>query len=1009
MAIVSCSLGCTASSSLGNQFSCGVTDVFVNQEIRVTFSRPVFIGSATNNSFQVVEVSTGKTPPGSFSVDPVDPNVLVYRPQLTFDSSGNPIFGLTENETYTIKIPGTELDALGPYIASTQGQMNASRLQCTLVASRGIFDANPGPPIASATVDIALPGGGLLFDQPAQGAVNVSTGTDVRIAFDDVMNPATLANPVTGTSDSISVLIDPDGDTSDPSDQVEIEGTFTLTVDQNALRTTVVFAASGGFPSAGTGPNPRQIVVSLASTIADLGGNVLLNAGNITFTPEVINFVALEIEEDFTTTSREDSVRTGSAWGGGDLIVGPGGGSGQLGDLVVPAGFTVTLNTDSEDFMSPELQNPTIFDINNVVDVGDPLLFTVDGGIFELARLRVDAGGTLRLEGTNPARLYVRGEVIVQGTIDAAGTDAILHDATLEVGGSAGIAGPGGGMGGGGGLRPDGENFTAVGGEDNTLDPGPADVNNPADYDMVNGQDGGGIPFPSTIAETSRVAEGQGGLAWPQPGALAPPDDTIHFPVDVMDTLAFPWDELFGCQITVPGGSGAGGAHSFSGQNGMTGIIGGVGTGVPVPPEALGGDSADLAIDDTVRTLDPEQGLLRGGGGGGGAGAHLLLSTVNGLIGTDCTMPAGGGTLEINSYVAHSSSAGGGGGGGLQVQAGRRVVLNGVVNAAGGFGGSGMLTSAVGGVDFISQPGGGGAGGGVLLQAPAVQIQAVPARVNVSGGSGGQGAGGLGAVGGLGGPGFLRLEVFGALVDNDLDGLFDEDPVDLIDNDMDGLFDEDPPNDLARVEQIKVLPTESQLRAAYGNPPPPSDELITQLFTSAEWDPPALGPSGRSGAQSCWIQPPGNYFRLIFQSDNDDDMNGVIEGDELGWDASVNVTLDPAPQSYRGPNDVTGNTPLEVVLGNDLGSAPIVIRFQGARAVGTLVNPCSVPLAGLNSLIVPGSLTGWVKHPDELTDFFGDPSLTPNIFRFMVIWDREQDPGAVTLGATDIIVRVSPD
>jgi hypothetical protein len=46
------------------------------------------------------------------------------------------------------------------------------------------------------------------------------------------MNPATLANPVTGHSDFIHVFFDPDGNVQDRSDQVLVPGSFTLTLDR---------------------------------------------------------------------------------------------------------------------------------------------------------------------------------------------------------------------------------------------------------------------------------------------------------------------------------------------------------------------------------------------------------------------------------------------------------------------------------------------------------------------------------------------------------------------------------------------------------------------------------------------------------------------------------------------------------------------------------------------------------------------------------------------------------
>ena len=117
------------------------------------------------------------------------------------------------------------------------------------------------------------------------------------------------------------------------------------------------------------------------------------------------------------------------------------------------------------------------------------------------------------------------------------------------------------------------------------------------------------------------------------------------------------------------------------------------------------------------------------------------------------------------------------------------------------------------------------------------------------------------------------------------------------------------------------------------------------------------------------------------------------------------------PQSYRGENELTGpgGLSLEALFGSDLGAAPMVVRFQGARAVGLLVQPCTVPLSGVTSPILSGSLTNWVKHPAELSDFHQTPALTPNVFRFTVIWDRSDPMFTQFDGVDRVRLRVTPD
>lgn len=964
MAIATCSLGC--SNTGGTQISCGVTDVFVNQEIQLRFTSPVDPTSVSNNSFQITEVTTGKTPAGAFSISSLDPNILIYRPQLTFDSAGLPIFGLELDKTYFLKVPGTALDPLGPYIKSTTGAANSSRLQCTLIASRGVFDARPGRPRASMTIDRVTgydPAGNpdeFQLNVTASEATDVYRFSPVRIVFDDVMNPATLANPVTGLSSTIEAFVDADGDTSNPADRVPLQGTFTLTVDQNALRTTVIFQPSGGFPSAGsTIGEERRIVIVLSAQIADLGGNTVINPGATNFTPERIQFEPLVVEEPFADPGREDPVRSGNPWGNGILGTGPGGGSGRLGDLIVLPGRVVELDTDSEDFSG--ITDPQMFNPQNVIDA--PANLEITDGIFEFARLRIDAGGVLRFRGSNPARIYVRGECVIQGLIDVAGTSGTLHTSDQLPGGTGGTPGPNGGLGGDGGDRPDGSAFLTVGGQSNP-GAGPSNVNDPATYVFVNGAAGGGIAFPSTIDPGKTfIAGGEGGLAWPQPTTANP---ALHFPANVNDVSGLQPEVYQECRNTVASAPGGGGAHALSG-----GLGDGVYAGIPVgpiftAPDSDGGDADDLGIDDTVRSLDPHLGLLRGGAGGGGGGAHLQRTQTNGQQLVNCAIPPPSLTLRVAEYASHSGAGGGAGGGALQIAAGRRLIHNGVIDASGGDGGSGTFPPDPSTPNDLAQAGGGGAGGGVLLQSQEVQIQAVPRRIDISGGVGGEGTGSPFPVepstGGRGAPGFLRVEASEA-------------------------------PEVAN-EESKIVPLEEDLQEAYG-----SGVSIEDIFTTAVWSPSTEVPSGMSGAQSCWIRPTGNFFRLDFEAD----------GAEPGWDLRLRITGQANPQSFRGENDLFPGQTLESLWGNAIGGAPIVVRFQGARATGTLLDPCSVIETGATSPLKAGSLTSWVEHPGELSDFHGEESLTPNVFRFLVIWDKSQPEFAGIEGLEDLTVRIQPD
>jgi hypothetical protein len=979
MSIVQCSLQCSDSVVAPGQVSCGITNVFVNQEIRVAFTRPIDPNSISTNSFRLIEVvpNTGKTPAGTFTVDAVDPRILIYRPQVTFDSSGNPIFGLNQDSQYEFTIPARgQPGELGPFITDPNGAANTTFLRCGLTASEDVRDISPGRPRATVFVRRVL---GYDAEEnpivdpnesPAPGATNVWRESTVRIVFDDVMNPATLANPVTGQSSHIQAFIDADGNTADPSDQVAMNGTFTVTIDQRVPpSTTVVFTPAGGLPSSGRDlANPRKVVISLSPQIVDLGRNPIINPGQVAFEPERILFDPLFVTEGFADATREDSLRTGGNWGSGVLTSGIGGGSGRLGDLIIPGGTIIELNTDSEDFSS--ITNPAIFNPANIIErPPPPAVFTVEDGVFEFTRLRVDAGALLRFSGSNPARIYVRGVADIQGQIEVNGAGATLHASSSTNGGTGGLAGPNGGAGGRGGGRPNGSAFTGVfnglpiGGV--PTGNGPVNVLDPASYVGVNGIPGGGIAAPSTVdPNPSFVGGGAQGLGWPQPTSANP---SLHMPQDVFDISGLQFDPLAFCEYPIPAAPGGGGGHAFDGGDGVPKFA--QSSPVTRPPSAAGGDVTALAVDDEVRKLTPELGFLRGGGGGGGGGASVQYTALNGApLFFDCTVPLIGTVLQIMTYRAHSAAGGGGGGGGLQVAAGRRLNLAGSISASGGDGGSGTFPPEDPGAIDLAQAGGGGAGGSVLLQSARIQIQAVPGRIDVSGGEGGEGTGDLStrppspSLGGRGSPGLLRME--------------------------------SPIVPSVESEEFKVSPLESELQAQYGG-----QVTIEDIFTVGEWQPLASSPSSQNGAQSCWVRPTGNFFRLDFTEDSED---------TLGWDMNLRIKGQPNPQSYRGANDVSAMT-LEEFFGNEFGSAPLVVRFQGARAIDTLIDACSVPESGVSSPIAPGSLTEWLHHPGELNGHFADASLSSNMFRFIVIWDRSHPSIEMIEAVEDISVTIQPD
>lgn len=1051
MYIETCSLGCTNGQG-GLQVSCGIVNVGRNVEITVLFSDSVDLASVNSGTFRIINTSNGSVPVGTYSLDPVNDRRLIFRPGLTFDSIGNPIYALSDNQTYQVTIPGQAQGDTGALIRSLSGKVNQTRLQCTIRTSEGVLDPVPGPPRQNTTIEVReVPTNDVLqvFD-PANGATGVPTSgpasgqrSIIKVVFDDVMNPATLANLSTGQSSTITVKIDPDGDITNSSDQVDQAGFFTVLVDFDNLRTTLEFTPSGGFPSGGRDDDPtvpgnqevkRVIVMTLPASLLDLVGNQLANPGLIIFRPELIEFDPILLPpidptipgdtpgEGFQNQANEDVLRSGGTWGNGRLTFGRGGGSGRLGELLVAAGEEFVLNTNSMVFPYPTQVRSNLDNTTPGVDY-DPLdpstwpVITVTGGAFEFSRVLVSAGGRLKLTGSQVGRLFARGVLQVSNgaVIDVSGTSALPHrgnsgrndaqGALTRLGGAGGAAGVGGGVGGAGGNRIDHTENAGQGCQTTTmLNVGgilfPEPPNNPGvDNDGRTGVGLGG----------SGPGGGVGGIHWPSmtPKVIQTNPSACLGNFEVA-RLQNPSNGTFQCRVPMVAGPGGGGAYALSG-----------GLGIPISPyegspsnpgvlpftpgPTAGGDATLLGIEGPdqpafVRRLDFHQGNLRGGSGGGGGGVSVYASQTN-TSNSPCIGTAG---ITIFPFFDHSGAGGGGGGGAIQLTAGKRITLNGAVNAAGGGGGSALsqassifsctnVTATPDCNDFAA-PGGGGSGGAVRLQSVEIGIPLLPGRVDIQGGVGGIGAGG--STGGTGSPGLVRLEL--PTVN---------------------------PNDPGQIQQLaaQYAPSIAPYLPGASTDPGGFNYPFTSgaILSIGDWEFQRRRPDSMSASMSCWMKPEGNFFELQFIADDDTNPDDPAA---KGWNMEI-LYATPAGEKafpYRGLSSdpafpLTGMD-FQEYLGNFINSefAPgvgsiLAVRFQGARATGSLGNPCDVVLTGVGTEIEPGSLTPWVQHPAELNQFLPQP----NMIRFCVVFEealKSQGPVQFRVrGVTNLVIGVQPN
>lgn len=1006
MQVASCVLGCSG-PELG-PLNCAVTTVFVNQDFWIEFSQPVDLSSVTKNTFQVVDTVNGQTPAGSFSLDPNNNRRVIFRPKLTFDSSGNPIFGLSPGNSYRISIPGTLANPQGPYIRSTGGQNNQVRLDCFISATAGINDPVPGAPSASVFLE-QLVGGQVVSSVPAQGLQAAPLDSRLRVVFNDIMNPATLVNPATGVATFLKVSVDLDGNLEDGTDLLQLSGTYQLAIDENLKQTTVFFTPAGGFPSAGGDPlNPRRVVLELPATIVDLGSNPLANAGRVDFVTAAVPLAEAELAERFQDASKTSLLRSGTLLDPtaqsvqvefgpnlevlgqttytGRLLPGFGGGSGVLGDLRVPAGSVLTLSTGPT---IPTVFGPTLTNgpvnalgqpttdpaqiaayhvratlLDNYALTGQPAgsaQVSISDGVWEFSSLVIEAGGIVRIVGQNAPRVFARGELQLSGLIDLTGQQAPRQSSNVGLGGPGGLPGPAGGAGGRGADRPDSGGTSLINGILLLgFDQPPGTV---FQIDGYRGLGRGG----DTALPGDDLGSGGGGVHWPTvlPGPLV-----TNFGGFVPNGI---------CTSAQGGAPGAGGSYSFFGTAGawaaLTPLVG----VPPAPPLANPGGSL---LSAAAANLDPDKGgRLLGGAGGGGGGVGIIGTKSNGFA-FNCNTPIPPFSLQLQEYYDHSGSGGGGGGGAIQFQAGRRATVEGRLDVSGGEGGSADITSVAIAARYAA-PGGGGSGGAVLLQSLEIALANIVGVIDISGGEGGTNPNVGDYRGGVGGPGIVRLE-------------------------------KSPLASLSpTTEGAKIL---TYLGA------PPAGFSSSDFLSITNWTPVATGPGASSGYQSCWLAPQGAFFEVDYVAD---DLSAADPEDwSFGWNLKVLIGNGPdsiiSVDDYRGTNGLTYKLlgqDLASLLGNELGASALVVRFQGVRAVGPVSNLCDAE-PGTQPNLLTGSETPWLNSPQEVASYWatqlpGNPGLAAkrkaNLIRAQILFDRSAPNAGVVQGVVELTIRCIPD
>ncbi len=663
--VTSCNLGCT---SVG----CSITDIAQNQPVTLEFSKDVDPSSINPASFSLKTI-TGQAPAG---------RILVAGRWVTFDpeikiTGSTTSFGFRANDTYILTLVGGPNETQS--LRSTSGDALGATLTCTLNVTRGVVDLDGQPPAGT----IVLPA----------TTSNVSSTPTIVVQFSEIIDPSPFQGATTATS-PIKYRVRPTRPASGGGVEcnpllpaVDLGGSPQAITDPIGKKTQVVLKPALVLP------NLACVEVEITSDVRDLSGKPATGA-TFTFTTAAGSTSEVPLIENFANAAQLDARYSSGSWSNG-ATPGQIGGDGGHGDFDVTDGTLVggvyEWNTD----------NQTIPAIRTLSGQNE----TVTDGVFRFSRFVLPAGLTMRWIGSKPARVFVRGEVDIAGTIEANGGSF-----TVEYSGEINALGQAGAFGGAGGGR---------GGK------GANQGNGVANQTLFDGQNGEDVRLVAGHAYAAQAVGtgGKGAKQYPTSGANS--------------AVTFNGKTGFSAQVTAGGGGGgfaqAGTAGRVVRTNNNTGEHG---------PPGAGGKQFNLSalVPFGPSTQDH---FLVGGSGGGGGGSHPFFSVVG-------------------FYYWRSGAGGAGGGGAIGIRAGGNLLVRGsaLLQATGG---SGFV-----GTTYLTQPpgpGGGGSGGSAVLQAGGDAD--VLGSIDVDGGTGGGWNEAsyfeLEHYGGDGSPGFVRVEQSGGL------------------------------------------------------------------------------------------------------------------------------------------------------------------------------------------------------------------------------------------------------
>ncbi len=665
--------------------------LFLNDAIRIDFSNPVDFDSVNLSTFAfevqdqlgnvVAEPVAGEFAIGTSPGDTAPGRRLLFNPRLP----SNDLYtngGFRPGRTYVVQLVGGSV-VNGTVLRDQRGRPLATPVSFRFNTSNGTTPAQlfrntlPGGPRKSQLLVAPV--------TDTNGAISLnklgSSGVEVRLQFDQPLNPSSLNVPVAIPTDPLTRSPNNRGRVFLEYDDPVFGENIWLPADAE-LESNTPSGSTMLLRPVGVLPNNALVRVIVERTLEDISGES--NVANAAYDRVFGQFRTQRsydqqfdaVVQDFLTT---DLIDLAAAFPEPTAQVGPG---------YIKAGFEFEGTVTGAEF-EPTVPETVLNTNFTVVTPKEGAPFNVAGGVFNFKNVKIPAGKVVRGTGTNPMVFLVTGSFEVAGTLSVRGFDGVR----VTTSGNANVAKAGGAGACGGGDGGAGSPSTTL------RDLAGATGNGP---NQAPGQGGVGGTL-SCIAGCNRGAGGGGGGLTTQGDPnfkqkTQPPTATAPFPVFQQQT-----------GIGGNGCSGAGGSVTRS----LPGSV----AGATVFADARSDNNffgVGIRFDGTAQRIPGELAAPVGGGGGGGGG-----DVSNG--GCDVN--------DVNFENDLSGGGGGGGGGVLIVKALGPIIVaeGGKIVADGGSGGDGEATGST--ATSLRGGGGGGGAGGMVILMSATRID-VNARGN---------------------------------------------------------------------------------------------------------------------------------------------------------------------------------------------------------------------------------------------------------------------------------------